>query len=457
MASHTQDDGFHEIQLNGKQLVFLFMAATVVSVVILLCGVLVGRGVRAERGTAVETAALADPAATELSLAASPRVSALPAEPPADAPRPAADDLSYFNRLDQPNPPVEELKVKATPAPAPAAKPERPAPALSPPAREPAAPAAAAAASRCRCPASRRNAALRRANRRAQRAQRGGCDGQTAFLQRICRVRPPACQRDPGGLSRPHRSVQYAARGGQRRRQTAEGRAVQALGHSLTSTRFEYALAAASGLLLALSFPRFGHPAFSWIALAPLLLALGSGSLRRAFSLGLTTGVVYFTGTLYWITRVMVVYGGLQTWVAVLVNALLVAYLALFPALFALVVRHTVARLGFPALLASPVVWVATELGRTHLFSGFPWVLLGYSQASVLPIAQLASLIGVYGVSALVAGASACLAAVAHERSRSSGRPQPDLESRQSVRAPAGRVGPDRRDCRLGAFPHRQG
>jgi cell division septation protein DedD len=45
----TQDEAFHEIQLNGKQLVFLFMAATVVSVVIFLCGVLVGRNVRAER------------------------------------------------------------------------------------------------------------------------------------------------------------------------------------------------------------------------------------------------------------------------------------------------------------------------------------------------------------------------------------------------------------------------
>jgi DedD protein len=151
LASHTQDDGFHEIQLNGKQLVFLFMAATVVSVVIFLCGVLVGRGVRAGRGTAVETAALADPAATELSLAASPHVSALPAEPPADAPRAAAaDDLSYFNRLDQPNPPVEALK--ATPASAPGAKPERPTPAPSPPSREAAAPAAAATASRAAAP-----------------------------------------------------------------------------------------------------------------------------------------------------------------------------------------------------------------------------------------------------------------------------------------------------------------
>ena len=42
------DDSFREIQLNGKQLVFLFMAATVVFVVIFLCGVLVGRGVRPE-------------------------------------------------------------------------------------------------------------------------------------------------------------------------------------------------------------------------------------------------------------------------------------------------------------------------------------------------------------------------------------------------------------------------
>ena len=57
MVSHPTEDGFHEIQLNGKQLVFLFMAATVVSVVIFLCGVLVGRGVRAER-TVEQTAAL---------------------------------------------------------------------------------------------------------------------------------------------------------------------------------------------------------------------------------------------------------------------------------------------------------------------------------------------------------------------------------------------------------------
>jgi apolipoprotein N-acyltransferase len=66
--------------------------------------------------------------------------------------------------------------------------------------------------------------------------------------------------------------------------------------------------------------------------------------------------------------------------------------------------------------MAAPFVWAATELGRTHLFTGFPWVLLGYSQATVLPIAQLASLFGVYGVSMLVCAVSAALALIALRR-----------------------------------------
>ena len=119
-----------------------------------------------------------------------------------------------------------------------------------------------------------------------------------------------------------------------------------------------------SGALFVLSFPKFGHPAFGWIALTPLLVALQGAALRRAFLLGLITGVIYFTGTLYWITRVMAVYGGLQTWVAVLINGALIAYLALFPALFALFMRRIVMAYGRAALMAAPVVWVATELGE---------------------------------------------------------------------------------------------
>ena len=50
--------------------------------------------------------------------------------------------------------------------------------------------------------------------------------------------------------------------------------------------------------------------------------------MRRAFTLGLVTGIVYFTGTLYWITRVMAMYGDMAFWIAVLINAALVIYQA---------------------------------------------------------------------------------------------------------------------------------
>ena len=53
------EDGFHEIQLSGKQVVFLFMVLTVASAVIFLTGVLVGRSVRTQRVEAMDTSAAA--------------------------------------------------------------------------------------------------------------------------------------------------------------------------------------------------------------------------------------------------------------------------------------------------------------------------------------------------------------------------------------------------------------
>jgi apolipoprotein N-acyltransferase len=135
--------------------------------------------------------------------------------------------------------------------------------------------------------------------------------------------------------------------------------------------------------------------------------------MRGAFRLGFVTGVVYFAGSVYWVTHVMTLYGGLQTSVGVLVNAAMVATLALFPAMCAAIMFRLVARTGPFAMMALPIVWVTTELGRTYMpHIGFPWVLLGYSQASVLPVAQLASLVGVYGVSMLVAAVNAALVVI---------------------------------------------
>ena len=172
-------------------------------------------------------------------------------------------------------------------------------------------------------------------------------------------------------------------------------------------------LALLSGALLALSFPKHGHPAFAWIALTPLVIAAWrAASVRRAFFLGLVAGGVYFWGTLYWLIETMTTFGGLSTITAVFAAFLLVAYLSLFPAAFAVALTFLRRRLGTSALALAAPIWVSTELGRQYIWDGFPWALLGYSQVTVLPVAQIASVVGVYGLSGLLAFVSAALAAL---------------------------------------------
>ena len=132
--------------------------------------------------------------------------------------------------------------------------------------------------------------------------------------------------------------------------------------------------------------------------------------LSRAFGLGLAAGIVYFVGTVYWTSTVVATFGQVPAPLAFIAMLLLASYLALYPALTAVVTSRLITRAGAPALFIVPAAWVASEFGRGYLFGGFPWVPLGNSQVTVLPIAQLASLLGVYGLSALVAFVNAVIA-----------------------------------------------
>ncbi len=127
------DEGIHEIQLKGKQLVFLFMAATVVAVVIFLCGVMVGRGVPARAASAIDTPEQVSfdtgGAVQDLS-----PVRAVSSD--GSAPVTAQETLTYASLLEDPYPPAETLAptvepVSAVPEPVVEAQ---PAPATPPPA-----------------------------------------------------------------------------------------------------------------------------------------------------------------------------------------------------------------------------------------------------------------------------------------------------------------------------------
>lgn len=170
------------------------------------------------------------------------------------------------------------------------------------------------------------------------------------------------------------------------------------------------ALAAFSGILLAVAFPTLDLHLLAWFALLPLFLALRGQSVKNGFWLGGTTGIVYFAGTVHWVTNSVHFYGGIPIVPASLITLLLCAYLALYPALFGAAAVHI--RKNHPALffLAAPALWTAIELARTYVFSGFPWSLLGYSQYLVLPVVQIADITGVYGISFLIVLVNAALA-----------------------------------------------
>ena len=180
-------------------------------------------------------------------------------------------------------------------------------------------------------------------------------------------------------------------------------------------------LAALSGGLLALSFPKFGNGVVAWVALAPLLVALAEsrGGLD-SFRLGYITGALASVGIVYWTALVVVQYGGLSLPVGIGVMGLLCLALALFPSLFGWLVGTWHRAWGPAALLLAPVAWVATEILRAHTLFNFSWCLLGYSQQANLPVIQIARYAAVYGVSFVVALVSAVLAYVVVET-----RPRP--------------------------------
>jgi apolipoprotein N-acyltransferase len=172
----------------------------------------------------------------------------------------------------------------------------------------------------------------------------------------------------------------------------------------------QIALAVASGLLLPFCFPRFDVGLLAWVALIPLHIALDGLRRSQAFWLGWLSGMIGFTGIMAWVVTAMHTYGKVPLVISYAILLLLTAYLGFFVAIYSAGLawfRTLVPRYG---LFAAPCLWVTLELVRTHLLSGLPWSLLGYSQYRQLDLIQIADHLGVYGVSFLIILANVALA-----------------------------------------------
>ena len=175
------------------------------------------------------------------------------------------------------------------------------------------------------------------------------------------------------------------------------------------------ALAVVSAVMLALLFPPYSVPMLAPVALAPLLYAcVREGSWRRRLLMGEIAGVTYWLLHCYWINYVLATHGGLDGpvgWFTMFLFAALKGiHMAIFAALAGWLMESRWATLAVPAL------WVGLE--RTHAEFGFQWLLLGNAAIDMSLPLRLAPLVGVYGVSFVLAMLGTGLALAALRRPR---------------------------------------
>ena len=165
-----------------------------------------------------------------------------------------------------------------------------------------------------------------------------------------------------------------------------------------------------AGLICVFGFAPFGIYPIPVLALAVLFaLWRRAGTPRNAAWLGFTFGLGLFGAGISWIYVALHEYGDMPMLLALPATALFVAFLALFTALAGYVQARFPAAQGLRTVLVMPAAWVSVEWLRGMIFTGFPWLTLGYAHSGS-PLAGYAPLFGVYGVS-LVAAISAGLLA----------------------------------------------
>lgn len=174
--------------------------------------------------------------------------------------------------------------------------------------------------------------------------------------------------------------------------------------------------------MLAGSFPKLGLAWLAWLAPGAILL-VGAGQAPKAvFRLGWFAGLGHYLAALHWLLQIPMPLHAMASWLS------LSAYLALFTGSWCWVCWRCFPRRANLAgeraanrlvaltrwqsatwAVLCAVAWVAMEMGVARLLTGFPWTLLGVSQHKVMPLIQIASVTGVYGVSFIVAWASVAL------------------------------------------------
>ena len=181
----------------------------------------------------------------------------------------------------------------------------------------------------------------------------------------------------------------------------------------------KFILVFCAGWLTVLGFSPFSFYPLTVLALAVLFVQWQHARSKWvAAKLGFAFGFGLFTAGLGWLFVAMHDYGGMPVPLAVLAVALFTGFYALFPAVVGYLQARVRSVLGGREGVASyimltlliPALWVLFEWFRGLLFTGLPWLVLGYAQVADSPLAGYAPLLGAYGVSLVVAVSAGLLA-----------------------------------------------
>jgi len=187
--------------------------------------------------------------------------------------------------------------------------------------------------------------------------------------------------------------------------------------------RSGYLLAIGAGLLLTAAFPKIGIAGCAWVAPAILIAAAYGKRGGDAFRVGYVAGLAHFLSSLYWLLLIPVTGFPILGWF------LLSAFIALYPAVWVWLLNGWGERPSGRSRtktdprepeqtswagrtlwsLTGAAIWVALEMIRVRFLGGFPWNPLAASQYQLIPLIQIASVTGVYGVSFMVVWVSLSL------------------------------------------------
>ncbi len=149
--------------------------------------------------------------------------------------------------------------------------------------------------------------------------------------------------------------------------------------------------------------------------------ALRSAASSFAYGLGL------FLCGASWVYVSLHDFGAMPAPLAAIATLLFCVILASLPALAGYVCARAPVSCTVKLAVAAPALWTLTEWSRGWIFTGFPWLAMGYSQVPLSPLSGYAPVLGVYGVSLATAATAGLLAVLYHkaegERRKAKGSP----------------------------------